>query len=87
MCNKMGFTLQYTGSQINKHHASVLHSIRQVEGLLKIKDPQLCEAYDKLKENIRNYARTIPENIKRKIDSQPNSHLVWDEKQDSVTTV
>jgi hypothetical protein len=36
MCNKMGFTLQYTGSHINKHHASVLHSIRQAKGLLEI---------------------------------------------------
>ena len=36
MCNKMGFTLQYTGSHINKHHASVIHSIRQIEGLYEI---------------------------------------------------
>ena len=27
ICNKMGFTLQYTGAHINKHHASVIHSI------------------------------------------------------------
>ncbi len=78
MCNKMGFTLQYTGSQINKHHASVLHSIRQVEGLLKIKDPQLCEAYEKLKENIRNYVRTIPEDVKRQAYTEPITSLVWD---------
>ena len=80
MCNRMGFTLQYTGSQINKHHASVLHSIRQVEGLLKIKDPQLCEAYEKLKENIKNYVRTIPEDIKGQTYTEPITAFVWDKE-------
>jgi len=78
MCNKMGFTLQYTGAHINKHHASVIHSIKQVEGLLTIRDPQLCEAYEKLKENIKNYVRTIPENIKRQAYTEPITSLVWD---------
>jgi len=78
MCNRIGFTLQYTGNHINKHHASVLHSIRQVEGLLDIGDPQMCEAYNKLKENIKNYVRTIPEDIKRQAYTQPITSFVWD---------
>jgi hypothetical protein len=49
MCSKMGFTLQYTGAHINKHHASVIHSIKQAEGLLDIGDLQVCEAYEELK--------------------------------------
>ena len=80
MCNKMGFTLQYTGAHINKHHASVIHSIKQVEGLLTIRDPQLCEAYEKLKENIKNYVRTIPEDIKGQTYTQPITSLVWDKE-------
>ena len=78
ICNKIGFTLQYTGNHINKHHASVLHSIRQAEGLLDIGDVQVCEAYDKLKENIKNYVRTIPEDIKRQTYTEPIASLVWD---------
>ena len=80
MCNKMGFTLQYTGAHINKHHASVIHSIKQVEGLLTIRDPQLCEAYEKLKENIKNYVRTIPEDIKRQAYTEPITSFVWDKE-------
>ena len=49
MCNKMGFTLQYTGSYINKHHASVIHSIKQAKGLLDIGDLMFCEAYKEIK--------------------------------------
>ena len=71
MCNKMGFTLQYTGSHINKHHASVIHSIKQVEGLLEINDHQICEAYKELKKNMKNYVRTIPEDIKGQAYTQP----------------
>ena len=78
MCNKMGFTLQYIGSHINKHHASVIHSIKQTEGLLDIGDVQVCEAYDKLKENIKNYVRTIPEDIKRQTYTEPITSLIWD---------
>ena len=78
VCNKIGFTLQYTGAHINKHHASIIHSIRQVEGLLEIGDPQICEAYKKLKENIKSYVRTIPEDIKRQTYTEPITSLVWD---------
>jgi len=78
VCNKIGFTLQYTVAQINKHHASVIHSIKQTEGLLEIGDPQVCEAYNKLKENIKNYVRTIPEDIKRQTYTEPITSLVWD---------
>ena len=80
ICNKIGFTLQYTGAYINKHHASVIHSIKQTEGLLDIGDPQVCEAYDKLKENIRNYVRTIPEDIKGQAYAQPITSLVRDKE-------
>jgi len=80
MCNKMGFTLQYTGAHINKHHASVIHSIKQIEGLLEINDKQICEAYDELKKNIKNYVRTIPENIKRQAYTEPITSLIWDKE-------
>ena len=80
ICNKMGFTLQYTGSHINKHHASVLHSIRQVKSFLDIGDPIVCQAYKKLKENIRNYVRTIPEDIKGQAYTKPITSLVWDKE-------
>ena len=80
MCNKMGFTLQYTGSHINKHHASVIHSIKQIKGLLEIGDHQICEAYETLKINIKNYVRTIPENIKGQAHTEPITSLVWDKE-------
>ena len=79
MCNKIGFTLQYTGAHINKHHASVIHSIRQVEGLLDIGDPQICEAYTELKNNIKNYVRTIPEDIKGQTYTEPIIAFNWEE--------
>ncbi len=80
ICSKMGFTLQYTGTHINKHHASVLHSIKQATGLLDIADPMFCQAYDELKKNIRNYVRTVPEDIKRQAYTQPITSLVWDKE-------
>ena len=79
VCNKMGFTLMYTGGHINKHHASVLHSIRQAESLLDIGDPMFCEAHEELKKNIRNYVRTIPEDIKRQAYTQPIINVDWNE--------
>ena len=80
MCNQLGFTLQYTGKFINKHHASVIHSIRQIEGLLDIDDPQVCEAYEKLKENMKIYVRTIPENVEGQAYTEPIASLVWDQE-------
>ena len=80
MCSKMGFTLQYTGAHINKHHASVIHSIKQAEGLLEIGDPQVCEAYEELKKNIKNYVRTIPEDIKGQAYTEPITAFVWDKE-------
>ena len=80
MCSKMGFTLQYTGAHINKHHASVIHGIKQIEGLLEIGDVQICKAYEKLKENIKHYVRTIPEDVKRQSYTEPITSLIWDKE-------
>ena len=80
MCNKIGFTLTYTGDHINKHHASVLHGIRQAKGLLDIGDSMFCEAYNELKKNIKNYVRTIPEDIKGQAYTEPITSLVWDKE-------
>jgi hypothetical protein len=80
MCNKMGFTLQYTGSYINKHHASVIHSVKQATDFLDIGDPQFCGAYKELKKNMKNYVRTIPEDIKRQAYTQPITGFVWEKE-------
>ena len=76
----MGFTLQYTGSYINKHHASVIHSVKQAKGLLDIGDIQFTEAHEELKKNIKNYVRTIPEDIKRQTYTEPIASLIWDQE-------
>jgi|TARA_R110002020_G_scaffold29814_13_gene94229 hypothetical protein len=80
MCNKMGFTLQYTGSYINRHHASVIHSVRQAKGLLEIGDTQFKEAHNELKKNIKNYVRTIPEDIEGQAYAQPIISFDWDKE-------
>jgi len=80
LCNKMGFTLQYTGSYINKHHASVIHSVKQAKGLLDVGDIQFTEAHEELKKNIKNYVRTIPEDIERQAYSQPITSFIWDQE-------
>ena len=80
MCNKMGFTLVYTGAHINKHHASVIHSVKQAKDFLDIGDPYFCKAYRELKKNMKNYVRTIPEDIKRQTYTQPITAFVWDKK-------
>ena len=79
MCNKMGFTLQYTGSYINRHHASVIHSVKQAKGLLDVGDTQFTEAHEELKRNIKNYVRTIPEDIERQAYTQPITTFNWEE--------
>ncbi len=50
-----------------------------IQGLLEINDKQICEAYDELKKNIKNYVRTIPENIKGQAYSEPIIALNWEE--------
>ena len=80
LCNKMGFTLQYTGSYINRHHASVIHSVKQAKGLLDVGDIQFTEAHEKLKRNIKNYVRTIPEDIKGQAYTKPITTFIWDKE-------
>ena len=80
ICTKMGFTLQYIGGHINKHHASVIHSVKQAKGLLDIGVIQFCEAHEELKKNIKNYVRTIPEDIKRQAYTEPITSLIWDKE-------
>ena len=80
ICNKMGFTLQYTGSYINRHHASVIHSVKQAKGLLDVGDTQFTEAHEELKRNIKNYVRTIPEDVKRQSYTEPITSLIWDKE-------
>jgi len=82
-----GHTKTKIGKKLGKNHASIINAVRSVENGFYAKDRNMIHAYQQILKEIIEHVGTIPENIKRKIDSQPNSHLVWDEKQDSVTTV
>ena len=66
------------------HAMKEAHQIKTVEiqakGLLDIADPMFCQAYEELKKNIRNYVRTVPEDIKRQAYTQPITSLVWDKE-------
>tara|TARA_R100001440_G_scaffold59750_1_gene79484 strand:- start:518 stop:1024 length:507 start_codon:yes stop_codon:yes gene_type:complete len=75
------------GKSINKNHASIINAVRMVENAFFCKDREMIGAYKQILKEIIKDVGTIPENIKRKIDSQPNSNLVWDEEQNSVTTI
>ena len=75
------------GKSINKNHASVINAIKMVENAFFCRDRAMIDAYKQILKEIIQHVGTIPENIKRKVNSQPNSHLVWDETENSVTTI
>lgn len=43
-----GLTLNQIGKQINRNHATVVHSLRRFEDLMSVNDPILMEAITKL---------------------------------------
>lgn len=75
------------GKAINKNHASIINCIKMVENAFFCKDKEMIFAYKQILKQILKHVGTIPENIKRKINSQPNANLVWDEEQSSITTI
>ena len=74
------------GKAVKRNHASIINGIRMVENAFFTKDMVMINAYKQILKHIIKDVGTIPKNIKRKIDSQPNSHLVWDETKNCITS-
>tara|TARA_B110000902_G_C14106460_1_gene512673 strand:- start:45 stop:551 length:507 start_codon:yes stop_codon:yes gene_type:complete len=71
---------------VNRTHASIINAIKMVDNAYFTKNKAVLTAYKQILKLIIENVGTIPEDIKRKIDSQPNAHLVWDEEQNLITS-
>ena len=69
-----GHTKTAIGRALNKNHASIINAIKMVDNSYFIKDQAVMNAYKQTLKLIIDYVGTIPENLKRKIDTQPN---IW----------
>tara|TARA_R100000742_G_C4269782_1_gene88354 strand:+ start:234 stop:758 length:525 start_codon:yes stop_codon:yes gene_type:complete len=74
-----GHSKSSIGRHLMKNHASVINSIKMVENAFFCKDKEMINAFREILKQIVENVGTIPENLKRKIDSQPSSHLIWNE--------
>jgi|TARA_R110000796_G_scaffold103914_1_gene213391 hypothetical protein len=73
-----GHTKSSIGQYINKNHATIINSIKQVENALFTKEPMLNDALNNTLKEIENYVGIIPEDITSKLNSQSNSDPIWD---------
>ena len=66
------------GQHINKNHATIINSVKQVENALYTKEPLLNDALNNILKEIENHVGIIPEDITSKLNSQSNVDPIWD---------
>jgi hypothetical protein len=73
-----GHSKSSIGHYMNKNHATIINSVKQVENALFTKEPMLNEALSNILKEIENHVGIIPEDIKSKLNSQSNVDPIWD---------
>lgn len=73
------------GKSIERNHATIINGIRQVENYLETKDKLFAKVYNQVKINIEKHVGTLSNNLQEPVDTEPSSHTVWNETENSVT--
>jgi hypothetical protein len=66
------------GQHINKNHATIINSVKQVENALYTKEPLLNDALNNILKEIKDNVGTVPENIASQLNAQSNTDPIWD---------
>tara|TARA_R110002167_G_scaffold177167_2_gene376927 strand:+ start:7022 stop:7552 length:531 start_codon:yes stop_codon:yes gene_type:complete len=73
------------GQFIDRNHATVINSIRQVENYLFVNDDLTIGIFNNITKEIQNHVGTLSKNIKKQIDSKPSFSYVWNQTKNSTT--
>ena len=73
------------GRSMERNHATIINGIRQVENYLETKDKLFAKVYNQVKININKHVGTLSNNLQEPVDTEPSSHTVWNETENSVT--
>jgi len=73
-----GHTKSSIGQYINKNHATIINSVKQVENALFTNERMLNDALNNILKEIENHVGIIPEDITSKLNSQSNVDPIWD---------
>ena len=77
---KEGHTKSAIGNEIDRDHATIINSIRQIENAFFTSDFIVIDAFNNIINEIRAYVGTLPENIKKQINAQSGVPPIWNEK-------
>tara|TARA_B110000444_G_scaffold255862_1_gene291097 strand:+ start:2035 stop:2556 length:522 start_codon:yes stop_codon:yes gene_type:complete len=73
-----GHTKSSIGQHINRNHATIINSIKQIENALFTKEPLLNDALNNILKEIKDNVGTVPENIASQLNAQSNTDPIWD---------
>jgi len=76
---KEGYSKTDIGRIIEKDHATIINSIKQVENAFFTGESTMISAFNNINKEIRTYVGTLPENIKTQINTKPGISPVWNE--------
>jgi len=74
-----GYSKTAVGKSINRDHATIINSVKQVENAFFTKDKMMMKAFNNIIKEIHNYVGNLPENLKEQINSKPGISSVWNE--------
>jgi len=80
-----GYSKTAIGKSINRDHATIINSVRQVDNAFFTKDKMMMKAFNNIIKEIHNYVGTLPENIKKQINAQSSVPPIWNEKKNYRT--
>jgi|TARA_R110000787_G_scaffold22885_4_gene66090 hypothetical protein len=80
-----GYSKTAIGNSINKNHATIINSVKQMDNAFFTKDKAMMKAFNNILKEIHNYVGNLPENFKKQINSKPNISFAWNEAKNSNT--
>jgi hypothetical protein len=87
IAREKGYSYSSIGRQIQKDHATCIHSYRLVSDMLEVRDPITKSIYDKIVQNLieEEYATTIEPSFDESAELESDSMPLLSEEQDNNT--
>ncbi len=82
---RIGFTKSYIATHINKNHATIIHSIKQVEDLLSINDRDMTQVYSLIMNKIKEYVGIATTDTEAKDDTKSVLSALRDKEEPIIT--
>jgi hypothetical protein len=85
MAFQQGYNKSNIGKHIDRHHGTIISSIKQIENYFYTNELMMLNVYSNIIKEIKLYVGNVPKNIEKQTDTQSSIYAVWNKTENSRT--